>query len=211
MDLSDWKLTLPTGGPRKAIEVRQPALVTFHDAAYFAVSSAGDAVLFTAPASGVTTKGSDYPRSELREMQNGKEASWSAMTGVHVLELREAFTHLPVAKPEVVGAQIHDGTSDALELLLRGKRLFVRFESNKALALIDENYVLGTPFDFSLKVAKGIVSVTYNGVERLRYPASGTTYYFKAGCYTQSNTERGDKPDAFGQVAIYRLRLSHQP
>ena len=72
LDLANWKLTLPSG--------EQPELATFKNK-FFHVDPKGDGVVFTAPAGGSTTSGSDYPRSELREMtDNGRnEASWGWM------------------------------------------------------------------------------------------------------------------------------------
>jgi poly(beta-D-mannuronate) lyase len=34
--------------------------------------------------------------------------------------------------------------------------------------------------------------------------------YFKAGCYLQSNLEKGDKADAFGEIAIRKLYVTHK-
>ena len=42
-------------------------------------------------------------------------------------------------------------------------------------------------------------------------PVAGDGWYFKAGTYTQSNVERGDAPDAAGQVVIYSLGVTHSP
>ena len=60
-------------------------------------------------------------------------------------------------------------------------------------------------------VAKnGGVGCYYNGQYIFTYPVSTSGCYFKAGCYTQSNTSTGDAPTAYGQVVIYRLAVSHQ-
>lgn len=34
--------------------------------------------------------------------------------------------------------------------------------------------------------------------------------YFKAGAYTQSNLEQGDEPDAYGEVVITELVVTHE-
>src|SRR5262245_39557093 len=70
LDLSNWKITLPIGQSGDPTEILQPALNTFVDPNYFYVNAAGNGVVFTAPCGGVTTGGSSYPRSELRQMAN---------------------------------------------------------------------------------------------------------------------------------------------
>jgi hypothetical protein len=87
LDLTDWKLTLPTGQEGKPEEIVQPALSSFTDE-FFRLNEARDGVVFTATAGGVTTSGSSYPRSELREMNGQELASWSNTTGTHTLRLR---------------------------------------------------------------------------------------------------------------------------
>src|SRR5258707_306215 len=74
----------------------------------------------------VATSGSSYPRSELREMSNGgtMQASWSSTSGINTLVVREASTHLPVVKPQVVTAQIHNATSDVIEIVADGTRSY---------------------------------------------------------------------------------------
>ena len=75
-------------------------------------------VAFVCPATGVTTSGSSYPRSELREMNGSNLASWSNKAGYHRMEVHEAFMHLPTKKPEVVGGQIHDADDDIIEVYI---------------------------------------------------------------------------------------------
>src|SRR5919106_4504293 len=118
LDLTNWKITLPvnaagetTGRP---LEILQPQLARFVSTPNFAVR--GDAVQFRAPVNGVTTSGSSYPRSELREMANGgtTNAAWSTTTGTHTMMIEQAITAVPQAKRHVVAGQIHDGSDDVL-------------------------------------------------------------------------------------------------
>ncbi|HEY0616101.1 MAG TPA: polysaccharide lyase family 7 protein, partial [Kribbella sp.] len=85
LELTNWKLTLPTGSEGKPAEVKQPELADYAKDPYFVVEGKG--VRFRAPVDGVTTSGSSYPRSELREMTNdGQEkADWSSTSGTHTL------------------------------------------------------------------------------------------------------------------------------
>lgn len=55
----------------------------------------------------------------------------------------------------------------------------------------------------------GRVRISYNGAEFVDEPLSGSGWYFKTGAYVQSNTEKGDEPDAVASVVLYGLELEH--
>ena len=139
----------------------------------------------------------------------GKEkALWSNKTGVHTMKVTEAVTELPKVKPEVVAAQIHDGTSDAIQIRLEGTRLMVLADGDEEV-ILDPNYKLGTVYNVTIEAAKSRVVVFYNGAGKADLAVTGTTWYFKAGAYTQSNTSKGDKATAQGQVVITSLAVTH--
>jgi hypothetical protein len=79
-DLSLWELQLPIGSPGAPTIIPPSQLVGaggFHDA-YFYTDTTDGSMTFWDPQNGVTTMGSMYPRSELRETTAaGAEASWS--------------------------------------------------------------------------------------------------------------------------------------
>lgn len=133
LDLSSWMLTLPVEGDRAGTpgEIKQPRLDSFVEPRYFFVNEQADGVVFRAHCGGITTKGSGFPRSELREMTEGGKvrAGWNT-------------------------------------------------EANEQRTM-------------TMQVArKGC--------------------YFKAGCYAQSNPDKGDDPQAYAEVVIYRLRVSER-
>ncbi len=206
LNLANWYLTLPTGSPGEPDTIMQPQLGTY-TSDWFRV--AGNGVAFTANAGGVTTENSNYPRSELREMDGAEKASWSNAGGTHTLDVREAFTALPTAKPDVVGAQIHDSESDVIEIRLEGARLLVKNGADNSDIVLDPNYVLGTPYDLRIVAASGHITVSYNGTQMADIPRTGSGWYFKAGSYVQSNPTRGDQPDAVGTVVITALNVKH--
>jgi hypothetical protein len=213
LNLTNWKLTLPveTSHAGSPDEFRQPELDGFQDSNYFYVNSARNGVVFTAPCGGATTSGSGYPRSELREMTgNGTaNASWSTTSGTHTMEIRQAVTHLPVVKPHVVVGQIHDAGDDVIVFRLEGTKLFVD-QNGVNGPVLTTNYQLGTEFTVRFVARNGGVEAYYNGQYIYTYPVSTSGCYFKAGCYTQSNTSRGDAPTAYGQVVIYNVTVTHQ-
>jgi poly(beta-D-mannuronate) lyase len=214
LDLNDWKLTLPidTNLAGTPDEILQPELATFSLDPYFHLNARSNGVVFRAHCGGVTTSGSAYPRSELREMTNtGQDlAAWSTTSGKHTMVVRQAILHTPVVKPDVTVAQIHDATDHPFAIELEdGKRLSIVAGGN-TVAVVDPNYALGTPYDLSITASAGRVVVLYNGVQKIDYDFASTGCYFKVGCYTLSNTAQGDAPDAYGEVVVYDLAVSHE-
>ena len=210
LDLTNWKLTLPTGQEGEPEEIVEPELSSFSND-FFRLKDGRDGVVFTANAGGVTTSGSSYPRSELREMNGQEKASWSNTTGTHILRVRETVTRLPAVKPQVVAAQIHDAEDDVIEVRVEGERLLVEYNDGEDDATLDPAYALGTPYDLEIAAADGHIRVSYNGTQKADIVKSGSGWYFKAGSYVQSNLSRGDAPDAEGQVVIYTLHVEHTP
>lgn len=212
LDLSNWKLTLPIDTPHTGTpdEIKQPGLATFTLNPYFRLNSSENGVIFRADVDGVTTSGSNYPRSELREMTDaGKSpASWSNSSGTHTMFIKQAITHLPIVKPEVVAGQIHDASDDVIMVRLDGKRLFIE-GGGQVIGELDPNYSLGAIFEVKIVAAEGHIKVYYNDKPKVDYSKSGSGYYFKAGCYALSNTSKGDRLGAYGEVVIYDLRVSH--
>jgi poly(beta-D-mannuronate) lyase len=202
LDLRTWKINLPVGNQ----QVTQPRLEDFSDDAFKTVQ----AVQFTAKCDGQAQPGSKYPRSELREMNpDGSPASWSTDSGTHVMELTERITHLPVVKPQVVCAQIHNKTDYLILVELDDHRLYVRYK-DAVSGVLDDHYQLGTFFDLRITASGGFADVSYNGVHKIHQRMDASGCYFKAGCYVQSNTSTGDLPTAFGQVEISRLTITHR-
>lgn len=214
LDLSCWKLTLPvsTTTPEAPGEIGQPELDSFQDAKHFFVNTTGTAVVFRAPCGGITTKGSGYPRCELREMSEhgNARAAWTTDDAtIHAMTARLAVTNTPPIKKHVVCAQIHDENNDLLMIRLEGRKLLIQRHGQESVVLTSD-YTLGTPFDLKIQATNGHVRVWYNGVLSLDWSVSKSGCYFKAGCYTQSNRDRGDAPESYGEVIVYRLAIDHQ-
>jgi hypothetical protein len=217
LGLSYFELTLPVANPAtgNAAIVKQPELAKYFNNDYFFSLANSSGVVFRAPVGGATTSGSQYPRTELREMANvgSQEASWSTTSGTHAMKLRESVDHLPAAKPQVVFAQIHGAKDDLIELEISNaggrNRLYVNHNGKQYGSDLDSNYVLGAQFEVDVSSADGYVDVAYNGVQHVHQALSDNGDYFKAGCYTQSNTSKGDSPSAYGQVTIYRVQVTH--
>lgn len=219
LDLTNWKITIPEDGSdanSDADEIKQPALATYSIDPYFKVNSTQNGVIFRAHTGGATTSGSNYPRSELREMtSNGAtNASWSSGSGTHTMEIDQAITNLPVVKKHIVAGQIHDGSDDVIVFRLEGTKLFIDINGNDGPTLTS-SYVLGTRFKVKFVVSNNQTKCYYNGTLMYTHNQSYSGAYFKAGAYTQSSCQPGKNPgptescSAYGEVVIYGLSVTH--
>lgn len=200
---------MPAGREGRPLEIRQPRLRSLANGTYIRLRP-DRGVRFRAPVGGVTTENSSYPRTELREMtaDGRREAAWSSTSGRHVMTLTQAITATPRAKPHVVAGQIHDAEDDVLMIRLEGRRLFVE-SKGEDVGLLDPNYRLGRRFTVSVVATSSGVRVRYNQKRVVHVRKVGRGWYFKAGCYPQSNPERGDHASAIGEVVIYALTVRH--
>ncbi|MFA6973727.1 MAG: polysaccharide lyase family 7 protein [Parcubacteria group bacterium] len=214
LNLANWKQTLPTGASGKPREIKAPSLSTFADAQCFRVNDSADGVVFRAAVNGVTTSGSSYPRSELREMSaNGtSQASWSTSSGTHSMFIDAAITAVPKTKKHVVLGQIHDASDDVIVIRLEYPKLFVDINGQEGPTL-DSNYKLGKRFTVKFVAAGGKIQIYYNGSAAPSYTLSKKTSgcYFKAGAYTQSNCskEKDCSSNNYGEVVIHKLDVQH--
>lgn len=210
LDLSSWKLTIPSGNAESPTEIQQPALKDYVHDVWFRVQGGG--VRFQAPVNAVTTSGSNYPRSELREMKNGgkERADWSSTTGTHTMTIDQAVTALPQKKPHVVAGQIHDGSDDVIVFRVEGSNLYINVDG-KNLHTLDSAYTLGKRFTVKFEVNGGQTKIYYNGSEVYTLTKDYSGAYFKAGAYTQSNCSKEDNcsDGNYGEVIIYALSVSH--
>lgn len=213
LDLTAWKVQLPIGAEEDPDEVTQPELATYAVDPWFRAAESCDGVLFRSAVNGVTTGGSSYPRSELREMiaDGSDEAGWPATSGTHTMTIREAITALPADKPHVVAGQIHDGSDDVTVFRLEGTKLYVTKGDTTHHKLVDDDYVLGTPFEAKFVVSGGTIEAYYNGVLQTTISAGFSDGYFKAGAYTQANCDRSDpcSDSNYGEVVIHDIAVTH--
>lgn len=243
LDLSNWKLTIPDQNTSKKkcddgsyppLEILQTALTTYSHTVYFHLNSDKTGVVFNAPVNGAHTCGSNYSRSELREMTNdGKdEAAWSSTSGVHSMEIDQAVLHLPVKKPHVVVGQIHDGGDDVVVFRVEGPKegttggikLYVNADGDSNDVLLTSNYTLGSRFKVGFKVQNGETRFTYNGQKVMKngqeavLKKSYTGAYFKAGSYVQASCTYASsgyvKEDCsssipYAEVVLYGVTVCH--
>lgn len=211
LDLQNWYLGLPinTEHDGDPDNIYQPELTGYENRPYFFLNETKDGVVFAAHAGGDTTGNSSYPRSELRERNGEEMAAWSNESGTHTMEIRQAITKTTPVKPHVVAGQIHDGNDDVIQIKLVDKELAVYYNDGESKIVLDPAYQLGAIFDVKVDASNSRIQVSYNGEQKANIDKSGSSWYFKAGCYIQSNTSKGDAADAFGEVIIYALTVTH--
>lgn len=91
-----------------------------------------------------------------------KNASWSSSDGEHSMFMELSVTHLPVVKPHIVVAQIHDDADDVIVFRLENKKLFIKIDEEKG-PILDANYQLGKRFTLMFKVRDNETECYYNG------------------------------------------------
>ncbi|HEX6357889.1 polysaccharide lyase family 7 protein [Actinophytocola sp.] len=212
LDLTNWYIGLPIGEDEKPTNVEQPALDTYAINPWFVATPNCDAVQFRAAVNGVTTSGSSYPRSELREMSGADKASWSSTSGTHTMVIEQAITARPQGRPNVVAGQIHDADDDVTVFRLEGTRLYITDGDDSRHHLVTENYVLGTRFQAKFEVSDGQIKVYYNNTLQTTIEKDFSGGYFKAGAYTQANCDNAPpcSDSNYGEVKIYDLNVTHE-
>ncbi len=216
LNLTNWKETLPIGSSGSPTEIKQPQLATYKIDPWFIVNPIGSGVRFRVPVNGVTTSGSNYARSELREMTGSGtvNASWSSGSGIHTMIIDETVTALPQTKREMIVGQIHDASNFITGIRLVYPRLFIENQGTDGPTL-DSNYTFGKRFTIKFEVSGNQIKYYYNGGLVYTRSASFSGGYFKVGAYVQSNcsTEGSSSlcsSNNYGEMILYNVTVNHQ-
>lgn len=226
-DFGSWNLTLPVDSVGKTNGVA--SIVKFpstYSSAYFDQLSSSK-IIFTADVAGATTSGSNYARSELREMNGTNLAAWKLAEGgtmTATLSINEAPILNSGIMGRVVVGQIH-GVSDELVRLYweNGKVYFANDRAGATNAemkfqLVDQNgtnpsITLGEKFSYviSAKGDKLVVAVyadgnIYSSETKINSVWLSDSLYFKAGVYLGVNETQGTGK---GVAAFDALDYSH--
>ncbi|WP_068829788.1 polysaccharide lyase family 7 protein [Pseudomonas sp. BMS12] len=214
-DLSHWKLTLPDAD---ASEVDSARLRGGYASRYFHLAGDGS-MAFVAPAGGGSTRNSDYPRAELRELLDPADdnRNWS-VAGSHQLNASAQVLRAPSTQKIIVG-QIHGFDARPLVKLQwhKGqlKALIKRHPkgSNEEYKHSFAAQVGNAPFSYAITMRDGVVTVQVEG-ERIQYDVLASDpawrevrFYFKAGAYVQDDDRDGDED--VGEVRFTQLAVRH--
>jgi len=217
LGLKDWKLSVPVVAldNGKPTEIGEPGLKTYRSE-FFHLSDDRKSVVFRTPVGGAIQPGSEFPRTELREITGtGEAASWSNIRGLHSMTIRQEITATPALRPSLVAGQIHSDKRYIMLAVLDGARLYIKAD-DRVIGVLDDNYRLGTVFNLRFDAHDGRIRVYYNNDLKVDYETVCDRCYFKAGCYLQANPQSGNGeggPDVsrldFGEVRIRDLVVKH--
>lgn len=226
-DLSHWKLTVPvndSGGIGGVAAELPSARLVDYSSPWFQLGQGGKALVFWAPVNGATTSGSDYPRSELREVLDpgNDNVNWT-LHDKSVLQAKCAVQQVPDRTGKVVVGQIHGFQVDPLVKLVY--RYSDTSRTGSVYALIDptphskgDNVTLplasgiglNQAFSYEIDAGPSGLKMRVNSNPWVAYDVDPSwddvDLYFKAGVYVQaSGASRTDG----GKVAFYRLVATH--
>jgi len=153
-----WKIDYPDGSSSKDV-------CNESNNEYYFLNDDNTGIVFRAPIrmDNGTTPNSDYRRSELREMKSdgSTEMYWTTRVASHMVYVKQAITHLPIKKDELVATQIHgdkdEGIDDAMVLRLEDSHLFLSFNGGNLRSdlTIKTDYELGTIHEVIFLVVEG--------------------------------------------------------
>jgi len=225
-DLTHWSLTIPvnsSGGTSGTPATITPAtLSSGYSSAWFYTASDGS-MTFWAPVNGISTSGSEYPRSELHEMLNPTQTSvnWTSSSYAK-LDAKLKVLKVPSATGKVTIGQIHGYDSGPCTILV-----FAYNASTATASLYAKVYpsptstsptqdtlatglTLSKSFTYLISVTPGKLSMSVNGATATQVSINsawdGVGLYFKAGAFTQAT---GTSSTDGGEVTFYRLAASH--
>ncbi|WP_430387514.1 polysaccharide lyase family 7 protein [Dyella sp. 20L07] len=202
-DLASYKLQTPIAKGDSVQEVAQPALRDF-TAPFFYFDASTNTMVFDCPDNGASTRGSHFPRSELRDTNE-----WTFSPGEHTLSASLAVTRQPSTGNIIIG-QIHGNGSGSEALKIRWSKGDVVVGIKTSPGNTEQRFTLvrglalGDRIDYSIAQSDHAVTVTINGTSRsFTYDHSwdGDSVYFKAGNYLQDNSASGSA----GVVKFYAL------
>ena len=166
-----------------------------------------------APAAAVAGQGKHVVKREVTSVVKRPRVSKTFATGrarMVVKQSRRSVIKAEPARPSFGQlAGLHGTSDDLMQIHLSGKELTVKYADGKKKVSLDDDYQLGTRFKVKIESSDGHVKVWYNGQQRADLPISTSTSYFKAGAYVNSNTSKGEKSAAEGQVVIYNVDVKH--
>jgi Alginate lyase/RTX calcium-binding nonapeptide repeat (4 copies) len=226
-DLSNWKITLPVdaSGSTSGTAVEVKSLSGYQNSKYFYTGSDG-AMTFYAPVEGATTSGSNYARSELREMNGSSTAAWKLSTGGTMsatLEVDAAPMRTGEGHKLVIG-QIHGQNDELVRLYWQDNKLHFNNDlsgsDNKEHSFTfaaddgsQPDVSLHEKFSYTISVKNHDLNVdiyadgkVYHSHTTVNAVWDNDTFYFKAGAYLGANETNGS---GYGQTAFYGLAFNH--
>jgi hypothetical protein len=220
-----WKLDI--GLDSGNVTIDYPTLKNgYTNYPYFTVNTAGTAVQFYTDMAGKqTSSGTAYARTELRELGSDgvSLAAWNASTSssvVHQMQYTFKILHIQPNKPWATIGQVHDSSSDALSIKVKGSTtsaldvVATIYDNDQSTALVG-TYNVGDTVTIKINITGGSLKIYANNTLKITSSLlSGKTgLYFKVGQYPQSHDDAGgfESPTEYCQTEISALTVSHTP
>lgn len=201
-DLSGFNLQLPLAKANSIQQILDPELKTY-SSDYFYLVQNPDAIILTCHSYGAHTKGSHYPRTELRDKNE-----WN-FVGEHMMSVQLAVLQQPSTGKIIIG-QIHGNRkgTEAVKIWWNNGKVQVGVKEEvdgpeKRYTLLND-VALHQVLDYTIKQSGQSVNVTINGKSvdmTLGESWSKEKVYFKVGNYLQDNLT----PVSTGIVALYKI------
>lgn len=235
-DKNHYYLQAAIDGESTYRSVTLPELVAGYSAdPYFKVvtdASGVNRVQMRVSVGGPRTSGSNYARTELRELdQSGNNIAFNpTAAGTHRQAGKSTITALPPNKPETVIAQLHNSNKDRIAIRTQagpggvGNKISIRVNGTvNAPGWQDTaNYVLGTEVSWKMECINGTWRVYINDMTTPKVTVAhsvlqdsdastgvtASSWYFKAGNYIQSSTT-DDAATAYATVLLRDLTHTH--
>lgn len=213
----DWKLTLPIGEEDHPDEVYP--INGFQCDPWFRQHNGH--LIFRSNAGAVTTENSVHGRSEFREMDGDEKAKWDTNDGRdHFLKGTVAVNALTPKIPIAVLAQCHDVIDDVFMLAAVGQiedpdRCDIQIWRSKGKnqgndkEIVLRDLRLKDFFDYNMVMTDSGFFLAVNDKPVYEYGGYWEDCYWKAGCYPQTNVQKGEKASAFSETDYERLLASH--
>lgn len=193
---------------------------------YFCLNTAGTAVQFYTDMAGKqTSTNTKYARTELRELGSDgvTHAAWAASTSssvAHQMQYTFKVIHIQPNKPWDTIGQIHDSSSDALSIKVKGSTtsaldvVATIYDNDQPTALIG-TYNVGDTVTIKINITGGSLKIYANNTLKITSSLlSGKTgLYYKVGNYPQSHDDAGgfESPTEYCQIELSALTVSHTP
>ena len=213
--LSRFKLQLPINSDNAGNidEILQPQLSAGYTSEFHRPTSDGRGFRLRVPVTGARTSGSQFPRTEYRELNaDGTNAGWTPADGkTRTFACVYRVLHLPAQDPQTTLFQIHNVDTEVVTIRADAGSIRIRKNGSSLTPYPIPTYGMGTDFTANVRVTGGAgatVRIQINGVTAHEFPFTdlniGPTgvFYFKAGNYLQANPTTVSDPNEYGEVEL---------
>lgn len=213
-NLDQFTLEIPLDDDGDGISdvVKMPLLRNFEDPAFFHIDKLGEAIVFRTRRGDARMEGATHPRCEMRELKKGTEepAAWSTTDGrVHNFSTTLAFTRVPGDGTPVTAVSVWGEKGEVLAVR-HGKEKVVLSRTGMEPFILEESYVVGTPFEFMILLDKGRVRLLRDTRQVAEWPLEAEGLQFRIGVVLEAESPESGDSKSSAEVTIWQLYLTHK-